>query len=104
MVWVYDRSIAAAERGFQTAIAGLEAASTGLAEMQERKRDGYPSDAYVATVHIGLGEIEEASAALTLAEAQHSFFVSFWRVDPELHAVRADPRFSALMKKVGLAP
>ncbi len=80
------------------------AARAVLARLRERMRDRFLSDAFVATVHLGLGEIDEAIAALTRAEAQHSYWVGFWKVDPELDPVRADPRFITLMKKVGLEP
>ncbi len=73
-----------------------------LAHIRERMRERFLSDAYVANVLIGLGEIDEAMAALTRAEAQHSYYIGWWKVDPELDPVRADPRFIALMKKVGL--
>ncbi len=73
-----------------------------FAEMRERMQDRFLSDAYVATIHIGLGETDEAIAALTRAEEQKSYWSNLWKVDPELDPVRADPRFIALMKKVGL--
>lgn len=79
-------------------------ARSTLAHMRERMGDYFLSDAYLATIHVGLGEIDEAVAALTRAEAQHSYYVGWWSIDPELDPVRADPRFIALMKKSGLGP
>ena len=64
--------------------------------------DNFLSDTYRATIHIGLGEFDQAIAALTRAAAQHSYFVGLWGVDPELDPVRTDPRFIALLKQVGL--
>ena len=75
-----------------------------LTHLRERARDEFVSAAFVATIHIGLGEMDEAFAALAQAEAQHSYFVGWWKVDPELDPVRSDPRFTALLKKVGLEP
>ena len=75
-----------------------------LNHLRERMRDEFVSAAYVATIHVGLGEIDEAFASLAEADAQRSYFVGWWKVDPELDPLRADPRFSALLKKVGLAP
>ena len=66
--------------------------------------DEFVSAAFVATLHIGLGEVDEAFVALARAEAQHSYYVGWWKVDPELHPLRSDPRFAALLKKVGLEP
>ena len=73
-----------------------------LNQLRERMRDQFVSGAFVATVYVGLGEIDEAFAALAEGAAQHSWFVPFWKVDPELDPLRSDPRFAALLKKVGL--
>ena len=75
-----------------------------LTHLRERARDEFVSAAYVATLSIGLGEIDEAFAALAQAAAQHSYYVGWWKVDPELDPLRSDPRFAALLKKVGLEP
>ena len=75
-----------------------------LTHLRERMRDEIISAAFVATIHVGLGEKEEALVALAQAEAQHSYFVGWWKVDPELDPLRSDPRFIGLLKKVGLEP
>ncbi|MBI3768716.1 MAG: tetratricopeptide repeat protein [Deltaproteobacteria bacterium] len=73
-----------------------------LNHLRERMHDEFVSAAFVATVHIGLGEVDEAFAALAQAEAEHSYYVGWWKGDPELDPLRSDPRFAALLKKVGL--
>ncbi len=75
-----------------------------LARLRERARDEFVSAAFIATIHIGLGEMDEALAALAQAEKEHSYYVGFWEVDSELDPLRSDPRFTALLKKVGLEP
>ena len=73
-----------------------------LTHLRERARDEFVSAAFIATIHIGLGEMDEALAALAQAEAQHSYHVGWCKVDPDLDPLRSDPRFTALLKKVGL--
>jgi tetratricopeptide (TPR) repeat protein len=75
-----------------------------LDHMRERSRTAFVSAAFLATVHAGLGEVDEAFTALGQAAAQHSYYVGWWKVDPELDPLRSDPRFAALLKKVGLEP
>jgi len=75
-----------------------------LDHLRERMRDQFVSGAFVATVYVGLGERDEAFAALAQGAAQRSWFVPWWKVDPELDPLRSDPRFAALLKKVGLQP
>jgi adenylate cyclase len=73
-----------------------------LDHLREQMRDTFVSAAFVATVHIGLGQVDEAFSALEEAAAQHSYYVPWWKLDPELDPLRSDPRFTALLKKVGL--
>ena len=73
-----------------------------LDHMRERSRTAFVSAAFLATVHVGLGQVDEALAALAQAEKEHSYYVGWWKVDPELDALRSDPRFAALLEKVGL--
>jgi adenylate cyclase len=73
-----------------------------LNHLRERMHGEFISAALLANLHIGLGQVDEAFVALAQAETEHSYYVGFWKVDPELDPLRADPRFTALLKKVGL--
>lgn len=64
--------------------------------------DEFVSAALVATLHAGLGELDEAFPALARAETERSYYVGWWKVDPEFDPLRSDPRFTELLKKVGL--
>ena len=75
-----------------------------LNHLREEMRDTFVSAAFLATVYIGLGQIDEAFAALEEAAAQRSYYVPWWKLDPELDPLRSDPRFTALLKTVGLEP
>jgi TolB-like protein/Flp pilus assembly protein TadD len=75
-----------------------------LDHLREEMRDTFVSAAFLATVHIGLGQVDEAFAALEEAASQHSYYAGWWKLDPDLDPLRSDPRFPALLKKVGLEP
>ncbi len=60
-------------------------------------------DAYdLALVHIGLGQVDEAFAALTRAANDRSGMVVYARVDPLLEPLRRDARFDILLASMGL--
>jgi TolB-like protein/class 3 adenylate cyclase len=75
-----------------------------LNELRQRMRDEYVAPAYLATILVGLGETDQAFVALGQAYEQHSWYVTWWKLDPDLDPLRADPRFAALLKKVGQSP
>ena len=85
--------------------AGDRAESTKVLEhLRQRQKDEFISASFLANLHIGLGQVDEAFAALAQAETEHSYYVGFWKVDPDLDPLRSDPRFAALLQKVGLEP
>ncbi len=77
------------------------AARRVLDELRERAHDRFVAPAYIATILIGLGEYDEAFAELARADDQRSWFVTWWKLDPDLDPLRTDPRFTALLKQVG---
>jgi TolB-like protein/class 3 adenylate cyclase len=74
-----------------------------LEHLRQRMHDEFISAAFLANLRIGLGQVDEAFASLAQAETEHSYYVGFWKVDPDLDPIRADPRFTELLKKVGFA-
>lgn len=75
-----------------------------LGHLRAQMGDTFVSGAFLATVYVGLGQNDEAFAALEQAAEQHSYYAAWWKLDPALDPLRSDPRFTALLKKVGLAP
>ena len=73
-----------------------------LTHLRERMRNEFVAPPYVATILIGLGQLDEALVELAKAAEEHSYYVMVWKVDPDLDPLRSDPRFTALLKKVGL--
>jgi DNA-binding winged helix-turn-helix (wHTH) protein/tetratricopeptide (TPR) repeat protein len=67
---------------------------------QRSKRDFVPAFS-VALVCIGLGDREQAMNWLEKSYLDRSTYMVYSGVDPLLDGVRSDPRFSALMTKLG---
>ncbi len=75
-----------------------------LSHLRERMRDEFVSAAFLAAVQVGLHDMDGAFASLAQAATEHSYYAGWWNVDPDLDPLRSDPRFSALLKKVGQKP
>jgi TolB-like protein/Tfp pilus assembly protein PilF len=68
------------------------------------RREHYASAVGVAVAHAALGERDEALRWLEEAADERAFHLVYLKVWPELDALRAEPRFVALVRRVGLAP
>ena len=73
-----------------------------LAELQEKSRQSYVPLYSIAIIYAGLGENDKAFEWLEKAYEDRSMFLTWLKVDPQLNSLRADPRFAALLRKVGL--
>jgi len=67
-----------------------------------RNTTGYVSPGELAALYAALGEREQAFASLERAYTAHDVQLQFLGVDPALDPLRSDPRFQALMRRVGL--
>jgi TolB-like protein/Tfp pilus assembly protein PilF len=73
-----------------------------LAELKKRKNTGYvPAGAFV-NAYLGLGENDQAFAWLEQAYKEQSNMLQFVKVHPFFDAIRSDPRFADLVRRVGL--
>jgi len=75
-----------------------------LAELQARAAREHISDYGLAVVHVGLGEKDQAFAALEKAFEARDDFLSFLKVEPLFDELRSDPRFTDLLRRMNLAP
>ena len=96
-------SEALAQIGRLKAMAGDRAgAQQVLAELATRSQSRYVSPYFSAVVHAALGDRDAAFAALERGFELRTFFMTWLLIDPDLDPLRADPRFDALVKRVGL--
>jgi serine/threonine protein kinase/tetratricopeptide (TPR) repeat protein len=77
-------------------------ALTALAELHNLAKTGYVSPINFALVHMGLGAKDEAFGWLKKALEHHSQWLSEIGVDPLFDSLRSDPRFTALLRDIGL--
>jgi Tfp pilus assembly protein PilF len=112
---MYDKAIASLQKarsinewpvtlaalGYAYAKAGQrEEAQKLLADLQERARLGKGSEYYVAVTNAGLGDKDQAFAALEKAYQLRDTNLIYLKVDPYFVSLRADPRFSKLLRQM----
>ena len=69
-----------------------------LTQMQQTK---LVPDLYLAAIHVGLGEKDQAFTLLDNSYKKHSDRLVYLNVEPMADPLRSDPRFAQLMAKVG---
>jgi DNA-binding winged helix-turn-helix (wHTH) protein/TolB-like protein len=74
-----------------------------LQDLSARKHEEYISPFNLAYVYLFLDEKDKAIKQLQIASEEHDVNVETLRVDPLLDALRGDPRFLELLKRVNLA-
>jgi pentatricopeptide repeat protein len=73
-----------------------------LAELKRRKKDGYiPAGAFV-NAYLGLGDNEQAFYWLEQAYKEQSNILQWIKTHPYFDPIRGDPRFTDLVRRVGL--
>jgi DNA-binding winged helix-turn-helix (wHTH) protein/Tfp pilus assembly protein PilF len=75
-----------------------------LRELERLSKERYVCPYDVAGIHAGLGERDEAFKYLERACEERSSWLIFLAVEPGLDALRADPRFADLLRRIGLHP
>jgi serine/threonine-protein kinase len=75
-----------------------------LDRLLEREKSGYVLQSDVAMLYARLGEREQALARLQKSVGDREFFAVALNVEPLWDDYRADPRFVALVRRIGLAP
>jgi len=73
-----------------------------LAELQKRNKAGYVPAAAFVNAYLGLGENDHAFAWLEQAYQEQSSILLFLKIHPFFDPIRADPRFTDLVRRTGL--
>jgi len=73
-----------------------------LGELKKRQQTGYVPAAAFVNAYVGLDDRDEAFAWFERAYQEKSSILKFLKVFPPFDAVRSDPRFQDLVRRVGL--
>jgi Flp pilus assembly protein TadD len=89
--------------GHVYAVSGkTEAARDIISQLQQMSGSKYVPSLYVALIHIGLVEKDQAFAWLDKAYEERCDFLVYLPTDPMADPLRSDPRFLALLGRLGL--
>jgi serine/threonine-protein kinase len=98
-----DDSFYLAVLGHGYAVAGNRPeAEKILHTLSDRATTSYVSPFDLALIYAALGEKDKAFALLDKAVAERSTFLVYSKWEPRLNPLRSDPRFSRILKQVGL--
>jgi len=73
-----------------------------LDELSQLSKRMYVDSYYVAAIHASLGETDKAFQSLEKAFDDRSTWLSRIKVDPLFDSLHSDPRFTSLVKRIGL--
>jgi len=114
----YEEAISSYEHGFEvtgqsgelsTTLAYIYSLSGKRAEAQKRlsniieySKQNFVSPISIARVYVGLGEKEEAFFWLEKGYSQNDAQLIYLKIDPTFDPLRSDPRYTQLLRKIGL--
>jgi TolB-like protein/Tfp pilus assembly protein PilF len=71
-----------------------------LEELEKWSQRYYVSPFHRGRIYAALGQREQAFAWFETAYEERSFYLSWFKVEPELDPLRSDPRFKSLLKRL----
>jgi len=71
-------------------------------DLLKRSKEAYVSPYALAILCFALGENDQGFKWLDKAYEERDYWLSYLKIDPFLDSVRSDPRYKALLKKMGL--
>lgn len=72
--------------------------------LNSRAQKRYVCPYEIATVYVGLGDKDAAFRQLEKSVEDRADCLPWVKADPKIDPLRSDPRYAALMRKIGLAP
>jgi len=72
-----------------------------LAELEDMSKHRYVASYWKAAIHVGLGENDEAFAELEKAYQERSWWLMFLKMEPMMDGLRADPRYTEMLRRIG---
>jgi tetratricopeptide (TPR) repeat protein len=91
--------------GYGLAVAGkTDDARKILDEFAQRARRRYVAPCCFALIHVGLGDRKEAFEWLDKAYEARDTYLCYQLFEPSYDTIRNDPRFDALLRRIGLDP
>ncbi len=98
-----DRFLSLGRLGYAQARAGRQAeARQALRQLTQSAEQGRQVAVPLALVHLGLGETDQTFHWLDRAFAEHDHYLLDLKIEPLWAPLRNDPRFQALLRKIGL--
>jgi serine/threonine-protein kinase len=89
--------------GYAYAMSGERAKAEGaLRELEQLRHRQYVSPTAVATVYLGLGQKKKCLEWLEKAYEQQDSACWYLKIDQIYDSIRSEPRFQAIVKKIGL--
>jgi len=87
--------------GYTLAKAGRRKEAEALRTQLETTKE-YVAPAELAVLYVGLGDRDQALSALERGYTEHDLQLQFLAIEPHYDALRSEPRFKELIRKVGL--
>ena len=75
-----------------------------LDQLQERSRQTYVQPMWISVIHFALGNKDQGFDWMQKAYEDRSGWLVYLKVDPFFDSLRQDPRFTDLLRRVGLNP
>ena len=92
-----------ASMGHAYALSGNGGAALKITdELTKASSERFVSPYFIAIVYSGLGDRDRAFEQLEKAFKQRSDWLTYLQIDPEMDNLRSDPRFTDLVRRVGL--